>query len=202
MAKKYVGDIFLHVGDIPVGHQHHNTPKCNVGDVTCQQQIRSQTSVTNIDVTKIRWKLSGRSSILNKSARFPLMNCSPRPRFYIYNFSYKCQHDHRFQTFLIRHLFGFWFSSDGSREQLNRPVHYKIRHSGVERLKIKLWNSGISSGKFMWQSWPVGQSRVSIWDQPANIDHLAIHTGQQILDWWAILSQSADFERLFSQRHL
>jgi len=25
--KKYVGNIFLHVGDIPIGHQHHNVTK-------------------------------------------------------------------------------------------------------------------------------------------------------------------------------
>ena len=29
--QKYVGDIFLHIGDIPIGH-HHNTPECDVGD--------------------------------------------------------------------------------------------------------------------------------------------------------------------------
>ena len=30
--KKYAGDIFLHVGDIPIGRQHHNMPECDVGD--------------------------------------------------------------------------------------------------------------------------------------------------------------------------
>ena len=30
--KKYVGDIFLHVGGIPIGHQHHNMQECDVGD--------------------------------------------------------------------------------------------------------------------------------------------------------------------------
>ena len=30
--KKYVGDIFLHVGDNPIGHQHHNMPECDVDD--------------------------------------------------------------------------------------------------------------------------------------------------------------------------
>ena len=29
--KKYVGDIFQHVDDIPTGHQHHYTPECDVG---------------------------------------------------------------------------------------------------------------------------------------------------------------------------
>ena len=32
MTKKYVDDIFLHVGDILIGHQHHNTPECDVDD--------------------------------------------------------------------------------------------------------------------------------------------------------------------------
>jgi len=32
VTKKYVGDIFLHVGDIPIGHQHHYIPECDVGD--------------------------------------------------------------------------------------------------------------------------------------------------------------------------
>ena len=37
MTKKYVGDIFPHVGDIMsleflIGHQHHNMPECDVGD--------------------------------------------------------------------------------------------------------------------------------------------------------------------------
>ena len=31
MTKKYVGDI-LHVGDIPIGHQHHYMPEYDVGD--------------------------------------------------------------------------------------------------------------------------------------------------------------------------
>ena len=26
-TKKYVGDIFLHVGDIPIGHKHKNMPE-------------------------------------------------------------------------------------------------------------------------------------------------------------------------------
>ena len=30
--KKYVGHIFLHVGDIPIGQQHHNMSECDVGD--------------------------------------------------------------------------------------------------------------------------------------------------------------------------
>ena len=30
--KKYVSDIFVHVEDITIGHQHHNTPECDVGD--------------------------------------------------------------------------------------------------------------------------------------------------------------------------
>ena len=29
--QKYVGDIFLHIGDIPIGH-HHNTPEYDVVD--------------------------------------------------------------------------------------------------------------------------------------------------------------------------
>ena len=29
---KYVDDIFLHVGDISIGHQHHDMPECDVGD--------------------------------------------------------------------------------------------------------------------------------------------------------------------------
>ena len=28
----YVGDIFLQVGDIPIGHQYHNMPEYDVGD--------------------------------------------------------------------------------------------------------------------------------------------------------------------------
>ena len=24
--------VFLHVGDIPIGHQHHNMPECDVDD--------------------------------------------------------------------------------------------------------------------------------------------------------------------------
>jgi len=32
MTNKYVVDIFLYVGDIPIDHQHHNMPECNVGD--------------------------------------------------------------------------------------------------------------------------------------------------------------------------
>ena len=32
VTKKYVGDIFLHVDDIPIGHQHHNMPECDVGN--------------------------------------------------------------------------------------------------------------------------------------------------------------------------
>jgi len=32
VAKKYFGDIFLHVRGILFGHQHHNTPECDVGD--------------------------------------------------------------------------------------------------------------------------------------------------------------------------
>ena len=69
--KKYVGDIFLYVGDIPIGHQHHNMPEFDVGDwylmlvpnsrcwwrdlsptfKSYHQHIWSPTSVTNIDVT-------------------------------------------------------------------------------------------------------------------------------------------------------
>ena len=30
--KKYIGDIFRYVGDIPIGHQHHNMPECDVGE--------------------------------------------------------------------------------------------------------------------------------------------------------------------------
>jgi len=51
VTKKYVGDIFLHVGDIPIGHQHHNMPECD--------------DVTNITVTvKYRWsvKINDKSS--------------------------------------------------------------------------------------------------------------------------------------------
>ena len=50
MTKKYVGDMFLHVSYIPIGHQHHNMPECDVGDVcsavlsptslTCHQHIK------------------------------------------------------------------------------------------------------------------------------------------------------------------
>ena len=32
MTREYVGDIFLHVGDILIGHQHHNMPECDVDD--------------------------------------------------------------------------------------------------------------------------------------------------------------------------
>ena len=32
MTKKYVGFIFLHVGDLPISHQHHNMPECDVRD--------------------------------------------------------------------------------------------------------------------------------------------------------------------------
>ena len=32
VTKKYVRDIFLHVGDILIGDQHHNMPECDVGD--------------------------------------------------------------------------------------------------------------------------------------------------------------------------
>ena len=32
VTKKYVGDIFLHVGDISIGHQNHNMRECDVGD--------------------------------------------------------------------------------------------------------------------------------------------------------------------------
>ena len=31
MTKKDVGDIFLHVGDMPIGHQHNYMPECDVG---------------------------------------------------------------------------------------------------------------------------------------------------------------------------
>ena len=30
--KNDVGDIFLHVGDMPIGHQHNYRPECDVGD--------------------------------------------------------------------------------------------------------------------------------------------------------------------------
>ena len=30
--KTYVAEIFMHVGDIPIGDQHHNMPECGVGD--------------------------------------------------------------------------------------------------------------------------------------------------------------------------
>ena len=30
--KKHVGDIFLHVSDMPIGHQHNYMPECDVGD--------------------------------------------------------------------------------------------------------------------------------------------------------------------------
>jgi len=32
VEKKYVGDIFLLVGDILIGHDHHNMPECDFGD--------------------------------------------------------------------------------------------------------------------------------------------------------------------------
>ena len=32
MIKKDVGDIFLHVGDMLIGHQHNYVPECDVGD--------------------------------------------------------------------------------------------------------------------------------------------------------------------------
>ena len=32
VTKKYADDIFLHVGDIPIRHQHHNMPECDAGD--------------------------------------------------------------------------------------------------------------------------------------------------------------------------
>ena len=31
--KKDVGDIFLHVGDMPIGHQHNYMLECDVGDI-------------------------------------------------------------------------------------------------------------------------------------------------------------------------
>ena len=31
-TKKYVDDIFLHIGDIPISHQHHNMAEVDVGD--------------------------------------------------------------------------------------------------------------------------------------------------------------------------
>ena len=31
MIKEYVGDMFLHVSYISIGHQHHNMPECAVG---------------------------------------------------------------------------------------------------------------------------------------------------------------------------
>ena len=69
--KKIYWLYFSHVDDIPIGHQHHNMPECDVGDwylmfvpnswccwrdllptsQTCHQHIWSPTSVTNIDVT-------------------------------------------------------------------------------------------------------------------------------------------------------
>ena len=70
--KKYYDDIFLHVGDIPIGHEHHNMLECDVGDwywmfvpnswcwwrnlsptsKSCHQHIWSPTSITNIDETQ------------------------------------------------------------------------------------------------------------------------------------------------------
>ena len=42
VAKKYVGDIiFLHAGGIPIGHQHHNVPECDVGDRYVMLEDRS-----------------------------------------------------------------------------------------------------------------------------------------------------------------
>jgi len=32
VTKKYVGDIFLHVDDIPIGHKNHYMPECYVDD--------------------------------------------------------------------------------------------------------------------------------------------------------------------------
>ena len=32
VTKKDVGDIFMHVGDMPMGHQHNYMPECDVGD--------------------------------------------------------------------------------------------------------------------------------------------------------------------------
>ena len=32
VTKKDVGDIFLHVGDMPIGHQHNYMSECDVGD--------------------------------------------------------------------------------------------------------------------------------------------------------------------------
>ena len=31
LRKEYVCNIFLHVGDIPIGHRHHHMPDCGVG---------------------------------------------------------------------------------------------------------------------------------------------------------------------------
>ena len=55
--KTYVAEIFMHVGDIPIGHQHHNMPDCDVGDryvmlelIFCHLKTDPEglTSVTNI----------------------------------------------------------------------------------------------------------------------------------------------------------
>ena len=32
MLERYVGDIFLHVGDMPIGHQHDYMSECDVED--------------------------------------------------------------------------------------------------------------------------------------------------------------------------
>ena len=32
VTKRYVGDIFLHYDDVPIGQQHSNIPECDVDD--------------------------------------------------------------------------------------------------------------------------------------------------------------------------
>ena len=61
--KKDVGDIFLHVGDMPIGHQHNYMPECDVGDrfvmletwnsTWCQIKWRFLLSINESWVTKI-----------------------------------------------------------------------------------------------------------------------------------------------------
>ena len=63
VTKKDVGDIFMHVGDMPMGHQHNYMPECDVGDrfvmletwnsTWCQIQWRFLLSINESWVTKI-----------------------------------------------------------------------------------------------------------------------------------------------------
>ena len=64
VTKKYVSEICLHVADIPIGHQHHNIPECDVDDRYVMFETWNSGTSINTDIS-CKWATAKESADLD-----------------------------------------------------------------------------------------------------------------------------------------